>query len=180
MWTVPSPPPPLPSLPSPPLPCPALPCPALPSPCPPLPCPPLPSPPLPSPPLPSPPLPSPPSPPLPPLPPFLLPSLPPSRVPSRLAAPCRRNGGQPILMSARVWRRPAITKWKRSQISHVRASATKNVFFENVELRELWLEWGLMNGPVPYMKGKWSECHRVRNANGRGKAPTPGQCLIII
>ena len=21
-----------------------------------------------------------------------------------------------------------------------------------------------MNGPVPYLKGKWSECHRVRNA----------------
>ena len=67
-------------------------------------------------------------------------------------------------MSARVWRRPAITKWKRSQISHVRASATKKNCVENVELRELWLEWGLMNGPVPYLKGKWSECHRVRNA----------------
>ena len=84
VWTVLSPPLPSPALPcplpSPPLPCPALPCPALS-------CPALPSPPFPS-----------------------LPSLPPSRVPSRLAAPCRRNGGQPILMSARVWRRPAITK----------------------------------------------------------------------
>ena len=95
----------VPSPPLPPLPSPPLPCPALPSPSPPLPSPPLPSLPF-------------------------LPSLPPSRVPSRLAAPCRRNGGQPILMSARVWRRPAITKWKRSQISHVRASATKNVFLK--------------------------------------------------
>ena len=40
---------------------------------------------------------------------------------------------------------------------------SETVFFE-VELRELWFESGLMNGPVHDLKGKWSECHRVRNA----------------
>ena len=36
--------------------------------------------------------------------------------------------------------------------------------FENVELRELWFESGLMNGPLHTPQGRWSECHRVRNA----------------
>ena len=130
VWTVPSPPLPLPSppLPSPPLPSPPLPCPALPSPAlpsPPLPCPALPSPPLPSPPLPSPPL---PSPPLPPLPPSLPRTLFRVRPRSNLAALwITAETAISRYWWARVWRRPAITKWKRSQIS---VSATKKVFFK--------------------------------------------------
>ena len=159
VWTVPSPPlpsPPLPSpLPSPPLPCPALPCPALP--CPALPCPALrctaltcPPPPLPSPPL--------PSPPLPPLP----PSLPPAcQIWSSWVQPFGRNYSPPKRASvAPPWRSAS----GHEGFSPCWSSRGEKCFFENVELRELWLEWGLMNGPVPYLKGKWSECHRVRNA----------------
>ena len=159
MWTVPSP-----HLPSPPLPSPSLHSP------------PRPSPPLT--PLPSPPLPSPPSPPL--------PSLPPSLPP---ACQIWSSWVQPFGRSARVWRRPGDQRvdtliklgpavWpKRASVAPPWQSASENegsqpwscectakqVFFE-VELRELWFESGLMNGPVHDLKGKWSECHRVRNA----------------
>ena len=149
MWTVPSP-----SLLSPPLP-------SLPS----LPSPPLPSPPLPSPALPSPPLPS------------LPPSLPRAKFDqagsSRLAE-ARECGAalaisewtlwsswvQPFGRSARVWRRPGDQRVKTKAVSHSWSCecTAKHFFFE------LWFESGLLNGPVHDLKGKWSECHRVRNA----------------
>ena len=147
VWTVPCPALPCPALPCPALPCPALPCPALP--CPALPCPPLPCPPLPSPPLPSPPLPSPP--------------LPPSRVPNLIklgpAVWPKLQPAEARECSAAL----AISEWTRRLFAML-INARRKMFFENVELRELCFESGLMNGPVHDLKGKWSECHRVRNA----------------
>ena len=131
-----------------------------------------------------------PSPPLPPLPSPALPSLPsppsPPSLPrakfdqagsSRLAE-ARECGAalaisewtlwsswvQPFGRSARVWRRPGDQRVKTKAVSHDRANAQRNSFFFEVELHELWFESGLMNGPVHDLKGKWSECHRVRNA----------------
>ena len=132
VWTVPSPP-----LPSPPLPSPPLPSPPLPSP--PLPSPPLPSPPLPSPPLLSPPLPSPPLPSLP-------PSLPPAcQIWSSWVQPFGRNYSPP--------KRASVAPPWRSASGHEGfppcwSSRGENCCFENVELRELWFESGLMNGPL--------------------------------
>ena len=133
----------------------------------------VPSTPLPSPALPSPPLPSPPLPPL--------PSLPPSRVPNLIklgpavwpkrasvAPPWRSvsghfdQAGSSRLAEARECGAAlAISEWKRRQSAMIVRMHSETVFFL---IRELWFESGLMNGPVQDLKGKWSECHRVRNA----------------
>ena len=140
VWTVPSPP-----LPSPPLPSPPLPSPPLPSlPSPPLPCPP-----------PSPPLPSPPLPPL-------HPSLPP-------ACQIWSSWVQPFGLNYSPPKRASVAPPWRSASGHEGfppcwSSRGEKCCFENVELRELWFESGLMNGPLHTPQGRWSECHRVRNA----------------
>ena len=116
-----------------------------------VPSPPLPSPPLPSPPLPSPPLPSPP-----------LPSLPPAcQIWSSWVQPFGRNYSPP--------KRASVAPPWRSASGHEGfppcwSSRGEKCCFENVELRELWFESGLMNGPLHTPQGRWSECHRVRNA----------------
>ena len=124
-------------------------------PSPPLPSPPLPSPPLPCPALPCPALPSPlPSPPL--------PSLPPAcQIWSSWVQPFGRNYSPP--------KRASVAPPWRSASGHEGfppcwSSRGEKCCFENVELRELWFESGLMNGPLHTPQGRWSECHRVRNA----------------
>ena len=115
---------------------------------------------VPSPPLPCPALPSP-------------PSLPPSRVPNLIklgpavwpkrasvAPPWRSASGHEARECGAAL---AISEWTR-RLSAMLTIARQKCCFENVELRELWFESGLMNGPVHDLKGKWSECHRVRNA----------------
>ena len=116
---------------------------------------PSPSPPLPSPPLPSPPL---PSPPLPSLPPSFLPSLPPAcHVAETAITRICRSGWASVAP-------PGDHEVKTKPIRHVRAKVLRKQFLFEVELRELWFESGLMNGPIHDLQGKWSECHRVRNA----------------
>ena len=118
---------------------------------------------VPSPPLPSPPLPSPPlsSPPLPSLPPSLPPSFPPSlplacHVAETAISRICRSGWASVAP-------PGDHGVKTKASAMIVRMHSETVFFE-VELRELWFESGLMNGPVHDLKGKWSECHRVRNA----------------
>ena len=125
----------------------------------------VPSPPLPSPPLPSPPLPSPPLPSLPSLP----PSLPPAcQIWSSWVPPFGRNYSPPKRASvAPPWRSAS----GHEGFSPCWSSRGEKCCFENVELRELWFESGLMNGPVHDLKGKWSECHRVRNAKRPREGP---------
>ena len=132
---------------------------------------------VPSPPLLSPPLPSLPSPPLLPLP--SPPSLPRAKFDqagsSRLAeARERRPGDQRvdtlIKLGPAVWpkRASVAPPWRSASENEGSqpwsCECTAKQFFFEVELRELWFESGLMNGPVHDLKGKWSECHRVRNA----------------
>ena len=112
--------------------------------------PPLPSPPLPSPPLPSPPLPSPP-----------LPSPPACQIWSSWVQPFGRNYSPPKLANvAPPWRSAS----GHEGFPPCWSSRGEKCCFENVELRELWFESGLMNGPLHTPQGRWSECHRVRNA----------------
>ena len=115
----------------------------------------VPSPPLP--PLPCPPLPCPP-----PSPPSLPPSLPPAcQIWSSWVQPFGRNYSPP--------KRASVAPPWRSASGHEGfppcwSSCGEKCCFENVELRELWFESGLMNGPLHTPQGRWSECHRVRNA----------------
>ena len=96
-----------------------------------------------------------------------LPSLPPSRVPNLIklgpAVWPKLQPAEARECSAAL----AISEWTRRLSAIMRpcwSSRGEKCCFENVELRELWFESGLMNGPVHDLKGKWSECHRVRNA----------------
>ena len=66
--------------------------------------------------------------------------------------------------SARVKRRPGDQRVDTKAFRHVDKKCGEKCCFENVELRELWFESGLMNGPLHTPQGRWSECHRVRNA----------------
>ena len=112
--------------------------------------------------VPSPPLPSP-SPPLP------YPPLPPAcQIWSSWVQPFGRNYSPP--------KRASVAPPWRSASGHEGfppcwSSRGEKCCFENVELRELWFESGLMNGPLHTPQGRWSECHRVRTQNAPGKAP---------
>ena len=91
-----------------------------------------------------------------------LPSLPPAcQIWSSWVQPFGRNYSPP--------KRASVAPPWRSASGHEGfppcwSSRGEKCCFENVELRELWFESGLMNGPLHTPQGRWSECHRVRNA----------------
>ena len=83
-------------------------------------------------------------------------------------------------MSARVWRRPAITENEAKSAMFVRV--LRKMLFWKRRITRAVIGMGTNEWPSPLPEGYISEASATElgTQNGRGKAPTPGQCLIII